>query len=469
MATITQELQANIDQLDGVEGQDTTGLEAKLSANVLALSPEKQQEAARRFAALTRVNTELQSAYQKKNLLEGMKAVDSNIFVTIAQIEHKKMRVVRFAQIKEGKGGSSDPKEVDDRKKILEKADSFEKIRASDVLFLKKKGADLTSLLLIPENNTFGSVSRENLKEKDSFIVNFGDNKNLNDIVGAGDILPINVSKIRVNGVEGERKNRPRPGYFDAKGKYLPVFDGDKIEIVTLNNYTSESEQKEAHASEDAWLRDRRIADMADSDGKAFSTLDEDMQLEKDAQEEIKRRKESGADFSPEDSIDNGENLKGNELWENAKFQTKLGEVCKRLGVDKEDMKIVMRAESGINPKRVNRISGATGLIQFMPKTARGLGTTVSVLRHMTSVDQLDYVEKYFAPYSGKLNSVRDLYLATFYPAAIGKDQYFVLGSQSGSGVLPEKIARDNWIIAPGKDVITVADFDAYVERKKIG
>lgn len=43
--------------------------------------------------------------------------------------------------------------------------------------------------------------------------------------------------------------------------------------------------------------------------------------------------------------------------------------------------------------------SGAIGLIQFMPSTAKGLGTSTSALKQMTAVDQLAYVEKYFAPY----------------------------------------------------------------------
>jgi soluble lytic murein transglycosylase-like protein len=32
-----------------------------------------------------------------------------------------------------------------------------------------------------------------------------------------------------------------------------------------------------------------------------------------------------------------------------------------------------MHAESRINPRAVNKISNATALIQFMPKTAKGL------------------------------------------------------------------------------------------------
>ena len=41
---------------------------------------------------------------------------------------------------------------------------------------------------------------------------------------------------------------------------------------------------------------------------------------------------------------------------------------------------------------------GATGLIQFLPSTARGLGTTTDALAGMSSVEQLNYVEKYFDP-----------------------------------------------------------------------
>lgn len=65
--------------------------------------------------------------------------------------------------------------------------------------------------------------------------------------------------------------------------------------------------------------------------------------------------------------------------------------------------------------------SGATGLIQFMPTTARGLGTTTEALAKMSELDQLDYVYRYFLPYRGKLNSLADTYMAILWPAGIGK------------------------------------------------
>lgn len=71
--------------------------------------------------------------------------------------------------------------------------------------------------------------------------------------------------------------------------------------------------------------------------------------------------------------------------------------------------------------------SGATGLIQFMPDTARKLGTTTAALAKMKAEDQLNYVWKYFAPYKGKLKSLSDLYMAILWPKAIGKPETYVL------------------------------------------
>lgn len=65
--------------------------------------------------------------------------------------------------------------------------------------------------------------------------------------------------------------------------------------------------------------------------------------------------------------------------------------------------------------------SGATGLIQFMPKTAIGLGTTVDKLAAMTAIEQLAWVQKYFQPYAKRINSLADMYMAILLPSAIWK------------------------------------------------
>lgn len=75
--------------------------------------------------------------------------------------------------------------------------------------------------------------------------------------------------------------------------------------------------------------------------------------------------------------------------------------------------------------------SGATGLIQFMPATAKGMGTTVDKLAAMTQVEQLNYVYRYFLPYKGKLRNLGDVYMAILWPAAVGKQDSHVLWSRA--------------------------------------
>lgn len=71
--------------------------------------------------------------------------------------------------------------------------------------------------------------------------------------------------------------------------------------------------------------------------------------------------------------------------------------------------------------------SGATGLIQFMPDTAVGLGTTVALLARMSAVEQLRWVKKYFMPYKGRMFTLSDVYMAVLWPRAIGMPDEYVL------------------------------------------
>lgn len=71
--------------------------------------------------------------------------------------------------------------------------------------------------------------------------------------------------------------------------------------------------------------------------------------------------------------------------------------------------------------------SGATGLIQFMPSTAKGLGTTTAALAAMTAEDQLRFVYEYFKPWAGELRNLGDVYMAILWPKGVGKPDHFVL------------------------------------------
>jgi len=104
-------------------------------------------------------------------------------------------------------------------------------------------------------------------------------------------------------------------------------------------------------------------------------------------------------------------------------FKIKTKKIAGNLNVSPDYLMACMAFETGetFSPSIKNAAgSGATGLIQFMPSTAKGLGTTVEALAGMNAVRQLDYVEKYFKQFSRKLKTLEDVYLSILYPAAVG-------------------------------------------------
>ena len=110
-----------------------------------------------------------------------------------------------------------------------------------------------------------------------------------------------------------------------------------------------------------------------------------------------------------------------------AEFLNKTVAIARDLGANPNQLMAIMQFESGLKADEVNRVSGATGLIQFMPSTARGLGTSTSALLAMSEIQQLDYVAKYLMPYKGRLNSLGDFYASVLWPAAVGKSDSYVL------------------------------------------
>lgn len=111
-------------------------------------------------------------------------------------------------------------------------------------------------------------------------------------------------------------------------------------------------------------------------------------------------------------------------------FSAKLESICSNLGCNPQDMIGLMFSESGLNPDARNKSSNATGLIQFLPSTAQRLGTTVSELKNMSAVDQLDYIEEYYSrtknaylPNATELSG-GDLYALTWLP---GRAEQYVL------------------------------------------
>jgi len=152
-------------------------------------------------------------------------------------------------------------------------------------------------------------------------------------------------------------------------------------------------------------------------------------------------------------------------------FDSKLKRVSDSLGIEKRHLIAVMKAESNMDPTAVNKDTKATGLIQFMPKTARSLGTSVEELRTMSATDQLDYVYRYYRMIGVKPGmGAGDLYMATFMPAAVGKPDDFVLGVKNGKkslfGLNQGLIYAQNSTLDKDRDgLITVGDVKSRVER----
>ncbi len=132
-----------------------------------------------------------------------------------------------------------------------------------------------------------------------------------------------------------------------------------------------------------------------------------------------------------------------------ASYAGDLVQTANRLGIDPAWLANVINFESGGNPQARNRKSNATGLIQFIPSTARKLGTSVDALAKMSGKDQLAFVERYFAPWKGKMSSQADVYMVVFYPAAVGKGLWFVF---------PAAVQRANPGIRTAKDYFEKAN-----------
>lgn len=113
------------------------------------------------------------------------------------------------------------------------------------------------------------------------------------------------------------------------------------------------------------------------------------------------------------------------------RFKSKVILISAVLGCDPSHLMAAMAFETGetFSPSIRNPRSGAIGLIQFMPRTAKALGTTTTALVAMTADEQLEYVGAYFSPHEGRLTSLSDLYMAILWPRAVARDDAFVLFS----------------------------------------
>lgn len=100
----------------------------------------------------------------------------------------------------------------------------------------------------------------------------------------------------------------------------------------------------------------------------------------------------------------------------------------------------------------------AVGLIQFIPSTAKSLGTSTSALLQMTDIEQMDYVEKYLMQYRSRgYSDPSDVAMAVFFPNAMGQGadysiyNYYV--KKNG------KTWADKYYLAPNLGIETAGNY----------
>ncbi len=146
-------------------------------------------------------------------------------------------------------------------------------------------------------------------------------------------------------------------------------------------------------------------------------------------------------------------------------FERKVREVARGLDVPPEWLMAVMHSESRFDASVKNQLgSGATGLIQFMPTTAKEHNITTDKLRNMNHIEQLDYVYNYLNGYRqkyGDYKSLTSLYLGILYPKAIPEEYCYTLYAS------PSKAYKMNAGLDEDKDNrVTVMDIDKRMKRK---
>jgi len=143
-----------------------------------------------------------------------------------------------------------------------------------------------------------------------------------------------------------------------------------------------------------------------------------------------------------------------------------LATLAQWLGVPSAWLDTLIRGESTWNPLATNKISGARGLIQFMPQTAKDLGyanPTAIVNKYPDIPSQLlGPVAAYFklpgkrGPYPTK----QSLYMAVFYPA---------YRSVPSDTLMPANVRKANPGIDTVQDYINLADGKIFAHKKAGG
>lgn len=101
-------------------------------------------------------------------------------------------------------------------------------------------------------------------------------------------------------------------------------------------------------------------------------------------------------------------------------------------GLTRDELYRIIDGESGFDPTRTNGLgSGATGLFQFMPATARGLGTTTGEIQNMSPAQQLDLYSNYLSQNNYRGGPLGIMQAAPSYAGRSGNTVVYPMGSRA--------------------------------------
>jgi hypothetical protein len=159
-----------------------------------------------------------------------------------------------------------------------------------------------------------------------------------------------------------------------------------------------------------------------------------------------------------------------------ARFMECLDNLAKEKNVPADSILAIMQIESGLGTNyapggrngvtALNPGTQAAGLIQIMPSTARGLGYSTEQILQMSPGEQMcGPVTQYYRSVRLPANpTTGDLYLSTFYPAAVGKPDDYVIGNHPN--LSPQAVARANPILRGPDGLVTVGSVRQYIASR---
>lgn len=149
----------------------------------------------------------------------------------------------------------------------------------------------------------------------------------------------------------------------------------------------------------------------------------------------------------------------------------KFNSVSTYLGIDPNWLAAVISFESNFSTSIQNPYTNAVGIIQFTRdsgnvnyKTIAGTKYYIEDIKKMDFIQQLELARLYYSPYKGKIKGFHDLYLATFFPIAIGKPDSWILETNTISA---KAISNANPIFDTNKlGYVTVGAIKAALLKK---